>query len=64
MATKAHSLEFGRVLLQYRSAQTLFRHLHHPARNNRFLCPLLLFLKSATHQLSLKDVIKLNRNLR
>ena len=28
-----------------------------------FVC-LLLFLKSKTHQLNLKDVIKLNRNLR
>ena len=31
---------------------------------NRFLCPLIVFLKSKTHQLNLKDVIKLNRNLR
>ena len=31
---------------------------------NRFLCPLILFLKSETHQLNLKNVIKLNRNLR
>ena len=31
---------------------------------NRFLCPLIVFLKSKTHQLNLKDVIELNRNLR
>ena len=30
---------------------------------NGFLCPLIVFLKSKTHQLNLKDVIKLNRNL-
>ena len=30
---------------------------------NRFLCPLILFLKSETHQLNLKDMIKLIRNL-
>ena len=29
-----------------------------------FLCLLIVFLKSKTHQLNLKDVIKLNRNLR
>ena len=34
-----------------------------PARYNRFLCPLVLFLKSETHELNLKDVIELNRNL-
>ena len=31
---------------------------------NRFLCLLIVFLKSKTYQLILKDVIKLNRNLR
>ena len=31
---------------------------------NRFLCPLIVFLKSKTHQLNLKDVTELNRNLR
>ena len=31
---------------------------------NGFLCPLIVFLKSKTYQLILKDVIKLNRNLR
>ena len=31
---------------------------------NRFLCLLIVFLKSKTYQLFLKDVIKLNRNLR
>ena len=31
---------------------------------NGFLCLLIVFLKSKTHQLNLKDVIKLNRNLR
>ena len=31
---------------------------------NGFLCLLIVFLKSKTHQLILKDVIKLNRNLR
>ena len=30
---------------------------------NGFLCPLIVFLKSKTYQLILKDVIKLNRNL-
>ena len=29
-----------------------------------FLCLLVVFLKSKTHQLILKNVIKLNRNLR
>ena len=31
---------------------------------NGFLCLLIVFLKSKTYQLILKDVIKLNRNLR
>ena len=31
---------------------------------NGFLCLLIVFLKSKTYQLNLKDVIKLNRNLR
>ena len=31
---------------------------------NGFLCLLIIFLKSKTYQLILKDVIKLNRNLR
>ena len=31
---------------------------------NEFLCLLIVFLKSKTYQLILKDVIKLNRNLR
>ena len=31
---KVHSLTFGRTLLQYRSAETIFRHLHHLARKN------------------------------
>ena len=31
---------------------------------NKFLCPLIVVLKSKTHQLDLKHVIKLNRNLR
>ena len=30
---------------------------------NGFLCLLIVFLKSKTHQLNLKDVIKSNRNL-
>ena len=30
---------------------------------NGFLCLLIVFLKSKTYQLILKDVIKLNRNL-
>ena len=30
---------------------------------NGFLCLLIVFLKGKTHQLNLKDVIKLNRNL-
>ena len=30
---------------------------------NGFLCLLIVFLKSKTHQLNLKDLIKLNRNL-
>ena len=32
-------------------------------RINGFLCLLIVFLKSKTYQLILKDVIKLNRNL-
>ena len=31
---------------------------------NRFFCSFIVFLKSKTHQLNLKDVIELNRNLR
>ena len=31
---------------------------------NGFLCLLIVFLKSKTYQLILKDVIELNRNLR
>ena len=31
---------------------------------NGFLCLLIVFLKSKTYQLILKDVIKLNKNLR
>ena len=31
---------------------------------NGFLCLLIVFLKSKTYQLNLKEVIKLNRNLR
>ena len=61
---KVCSMAFGRVLLQYRSTETVFWHLRHPAENNiinRFLCP--LFLKSETRQLNMNDVIKLNRNL-
>ena len=62
---KAHSMAFGRVLLQQRSSET-------PTRTctilqetiNRFLCPIIVFLKSKTHQLNLKDVTELNRNLR
>ena len=30
---------------------------------NRFSCPLIVSLKSKIHQLNLKDVIELNRNL-
>ena len=56
---------FGRVLFQQRSAETVYRHLHHPAKTiNGFLCLLIVFLKSKTQKLNLKDVIKLNRNLR
>ena len=59
------SMGFGGVLFQWRSAETVYRHLHHPAKTiNGFLCLLIVFLKSKTHQLKLKDVIKLNRNLR
>ena len=48
-----------------KSAETVYRHLHHPAKTiNGFLCLLIVFLKSKTHQLNLKDLIKLNRNLR
>ena len=28
------SMGFGRVLFQQRSAETVYRHLHHPAKNN------------------------------
>ena len=31
---------------------------------NKFLRPLIVFLKSKTHPLNLKEVIELNRNLR
>ena len=31
---------------------------------NGFICLLIVSLKSKTHQLNLKDVINLNRNLR
>ena len=31
---------------------------------NKVLCPFIGFLKSKAHQLNLKDVIELNRNLR
>ena len=59
-----HSMCFGRVLFQQRSAETVYWHLHHPAKTiNRFLCLLIVFLKSKTHQLNLKDMITLNRNL-
>ena len=27
-------LDFGRVLFQWRSAEIVYRHLHHPAKNN------------------------------
>ena len=58
-------LDFGSFLFQWRSAETVYRHLHHPAKSiNGFLCLLIVFLKSKTYQLILKDVIKLNRNLR
>ena len=30
---------------------------------NRVVCPLIVFLESKAHQLNLKDVIELNRNL-
>ena len=59
------SIGFGRDLFQQRSAETVHRHLHHSAKTiNGFLCLLIVFLESKTHQLNLKDVIKLNRNLR
>ena len=31
---KVNSLAFGRVLLQQRSAETVYRHFHHPARSD------------------------------
>ena len=67
VSTEARSLAFCTVLLQYWSAETVFRHLHHPARQNfktGFFVRLFFFRKSETHQLDLKDVIILNRNLR
>ena len=33
-ATKVRSIDFGRVLLQERSGETAYLHLHHPVRNN------------------------------
>ena len=61
---KVHSLAFGRFLLEYKPAETVLQHFHILQETiNRFVCPLILFLKSETHQLNLKDVIKLNRNL-
>ena len=58
------SMGFGRVLSLWRSAETVYWHLH-PAKKaiSGFLCLLIVFLKSKTHQLNLKDMIKLNKNL-
>ena len=42
-----HSMGFGRVLFQQRSAETVYQHLHHPAKTiNGFLCLFIVFLKS------------------
>ena len=52
---KVHSLALGRVLLQQRSAETVYRHLHHPAQQemiNGGFCPLIVFLESKTNQLN------------
>ena len=63
LLTIVRSMGFGRVLFQQRSAETVYWHLHHPAKTiNGFLCLLIVFCE--THQLNSKDVIKLNRNLR
>ena len=56
---------FGRVLF-CRGLQRLYTGTYIILQKtiNGFLCLLIVFLKSKTHQLNLKDVIKLNRNLR
>ena len=45
-------MDFGRVLFQQRSAETVYWQLHHPAKKmiNGFLCLLIVFLKSKTDQ--------------
>ena len=47
---------FGRVLFKWSPAETVYRHLHHPAKNNLRVSfsLLIVFLKSKTHQLNLK----------
>ena len=32
--SKEHSMDFGRVLFQQRSEETVYRHLHYPGKNN------------------------------
>ena len=57
-------MDFGRVLLQQSSAETAYLQLPTLQETiNRFLCLLIVFLKSKTHQLNLKDVTELNGNL-
>ena len=61
------SMGFGRVYFN-RGLQRLYTGKKQLTKKiktiNGFLCLLIVFLKSKTHQLNLKDVIKLNRNLR
>ena len=58
------SHRFWQSFISIEFSETVYRHLHHPAKTiNWFLRLLIVFLKSKTHQLNLKDVIKLNRNL-
>ena len=61
--TEVHSLAFGKVLLQYRSAETVFRHFTtlQETINRCLSVSAYFFLGSETRQLNLKKVIKLNR---
>ena len=47
-------MDFGRVLFQKRSAETIYWHLHHPAKNDQrvSLSVLIVFLESKIHQLN------------
>ena len=54
-SVKSVPMAFGRVLLQQRSAETVYQHLqqHHLQETiNEFLCPLLVSLESEIYQLN------------